>query len=143
MRVLLLGAALAVFMFNWGTLGIAHHRNMLPTALFMGAAMSVTAFPVLARIMTERRLHKTEVGAITIACAAFDDLTAWVMLAFVVGVAHQQLDGMASGRQLDEDFGLAGSQVDMLLVVGNRLVQRRQVGIDQQVMMPGVGLHDT
>ena len=83
-----LGAALAVFMFNWGTLDASLHRGMLPTALFMGAAMSVTAFPVLARIMTERRLHKTEVGAITIACAAFDDLTAWVMLAFVVGVAH-------------------------------------------------------
>lgn len=84
-----LGAALAIFMFNWGTLKLDEHGGeMAPTALFMGAAMSVTAFPVLARILAERRLHKTELGAMTIACAAFDDLTAWVMLAFVVGVAH-------------------------------------------------------
>ncbi len=53
--------------------------------LFMGAAMSVTAFPVLARILTDRNLHKTSVGALTIACAAVDDVTAWCILAFVVG----------------------------------------------------------
>ena len=47
----------------------------------MGAAMSITAFPVLARILTERNLHKTKVGAVTITCAAVDDVTAWCMLA--------------------------------------------------------------
>jgi Kef-type K+ transport system membrane component KefB/nucleotide-binding universal stress UspA family protein len=59
-------------------------------ALFMGAAMSVTAFPVLARILTERNLHKTPVGAIAITCAAVDDVTAWCLLAFVVGFARAQ-----------------------------------------------------
>jgi Kef-type K+ transport system membrane component KefB/nucleotide-binding universal stress UspA family protein len=54
----------------------------------MGAAMSITAFPVLARILTERNLHKSPVGAVTITCAAVDDVTAWCMLAFVVGVAR-------------------------------------------------------
>jgi Kef-type K+ transport system membrane component KefB len=57
-------------------------------ALFMGAAMSVTAFPVLARILTERNLHKTQVGAVAITCAAIDDVTAWCMLAFVIAVAR-------------------------------------------------------
>src|SRR5205823_4798455 len=57
-------------------------------ALFMGAAMSITAFPVLARILTERNLHKTKVGAVTITCAAVDDVTAWCMLAFVVAIAR-------------------------------------------------------
>ena len=56
--------------------------------LFMGVAMSITAFPVLARILTERNLHKTNVGAVTITCAAVDDVTAWCMLAFVVAVAR-------------------------------------------------------
>jgi len=58
-----------------------------PVALFMGAAMSITAFPVLARILTERNLHKSTIGAVTITCAAVDDVTAWCMLAVVVGVA--------------------------------------------------------
>ncbi|HTM23284.1 MAG TPA: cation:proton antiporter, partial [Kofleriaceae bacterium] len=57
-------------------------------ALFMGAAMSITAFPVLARILTERRLLRTRVGALTIACAAVDDVTAWCILAFVVAISR-------------------------------------------------------
>jgi len=55
-------------------------------ALFMGAAMSITAFPVLARILTERRLRRSKVGALTITCAAVDDVTAWCGLAFVVSI---------------------------------------------------------
>lgn len=53
-------------------------------ALFVGTAMSITAFPVLARILTERNLIDSEVGAVTIACAAVDDVTAWCILAAVV-----------------------------------------------------------
>ncbi len=49
-------------------------------ALFMGIAMSITAFPVLARILSERRLLHTKIGSLTIACAAVDDVTAWLML---------------------------------------------------------------
>lgn len=53
-------------------------------ALFMGTAMSVTAFPVLARILTERNLIRSHVGSISVACAAVDDVTAWCILAGVV-----------------------------------------------------------
>jgi Kef-type K+ transport system membrane component KefB len=45
----------------------------------MGIAMSITAFPVLARIVQERGLHKTKLGAIAITCAAADDITAWCL----------------------------------------------------------------
>jgi Kef-type K+ transport system membrane component KefB len=53
-------------------------------ALFMGTAMSITAFPVLARILTERRMLHTKVGTVAIACAAVDDVTGWCVLAGVV-----------------------------------------------------------
>ena len=56
--------------------------------LFFGIALSVTAFPVLARILSERNLTTTRVGSIAIACAAVDDVTAWCLLAFVVAVAR-------------------------------------------------------
>lgn len=59
----------------------------LPFALFIGASMSVTAFPVLARILTERGMHRTVVGALSLACAAVDDVLAWSMLAVVIAVA--------------------------------------------------------
>jgi len=60
-------------------------------ALFLGASMSVTAFPVLARILTERRMHRTRLGVLTLACAAVDDILAWSLLAAVltvVGAGH-------------------------------------------------------
>ncbi len=62
--------------------------DLLPFTLFLGAAMSITAFPVLARILNERRLLRSRIGAITIACAAVDDVTAWCLLAFVVAIAR-------------------------------------------------------
>lgn len=57
-------------------------------ALFLGVSMSVTAFPVVARILQERRLLGSKVGAIVVACAAADDAAAWCLLAFVVAIAR-------------------------------------------------------
>jgi len=54
--------------------------------LFMGIAMSITAFPVLARIVQERGLHRTRIGALVITCAAADDITAWCILAAVIAI---------------------------------------------------------
>lgn len=53
-------------------------------ALFMGAAMSITAFPVLARILTERNMLHSRLGTVAIACAAVDDVTGWCILAYIV-----------------------------------------------------------
>jgi Kef-type K+ transport system membrane component KefB len=57
-------------------------------ALFMGIAMSITAFPVLARIVQERGIHKTRLGSIVITCAAADDITAWCILAAVIAIVN-------------------------------------------------------
>jgi Kef-type K+ transport system membrane component KefB/nucleotide-binding universal stress UspA family protein len=80
----LLGAALALFIFP--KLGSAD-GDFTSFALFMGASMSITAFPVLARILTERGIYKTRLGAVTLTCAAIDDVTAWCLLAVVVAIA--------------------------------------------------------
>lgn len=55
--------------------------------LFIGIAMSITAFPVLARIVQERGIHKTRLGTIVITCAAADDITGWSILAAVIAIA--------------------------------------------------------
>jgi Kef-type K+ transport system membrane component KefB len=62
------------------------HVSFLAFALFMGIAMSITAFPVLARIVQERGLTKTPLGAMVITCAAADDVTAWCILAAVIAI---------------------------------------------------------
>ncbi|HEU5057115.1 MAG TPA: cation:proton antiporter [Kofleriaceae bacterium] len=80
-----LGAGLALYLHG----RVADPAVSLVTfALFMGAFMSVTAFPVLARILAERRLLRSRVGTVTIACAAAADVTAWCVLAFVVAAAR-------------------------------------------------------
>jgi Kef-type K+ transport system membrane component KefB len=56
-------------------------------ALFMGVAMSITAFPVLARILADRNLTRTELGVSALTCAAINDVMAWCLLAIVVGIS--------------------------------------------------------
>ena len=79
---LVLGAALGVWL---------AHRNHLPHvstfALFIGTAMAATAFPVLARILTDRGLHRTRIGGLALASAAIADVLAWCLLAVVVALA--------------------------------------------------------
>jgi Kef-type K+ transport system membrane component KefB len=60
----------------------------LPFALFMGTAMSITAFPVLARILKELNLLGTKVGSMAISCAAIDDISAWLLLAILTAMVH-------------------------------------------------------
>ena len=62
-------------------------------ALFIGVAMSITAFPVLARILEERRMTRSFLGSTSLACAAVDDVTAWCLLAVVVAIVKS--DGLA------------------------------------------------
>jgi Kef-type K+ transport system membrane component KefB len=63
-------------------------------SLFIGVSLSVTAFPVLARILTDRRVERTRLGTLALACAAVGDATAWVLLAAVAGVASAAVVGI-------------------------------------------------
>jgi Kef-type K+ transport system membrane component KefB len=85
-----LGAALALVLYP--TLS-STDVSFTSFALFVGVAMSITAFPVLARILTDRRMHKTPLGTLALGCAAINDVTAWCLLAFVVGVAQARVGG--------------------------------------------------
>jgi len=78
--------------------------EFLSFSLFMGIAMSITAFPVLARIVQERGIHKTRLGTIVITCAAADDITAWCILAAVIAIVK------------------AGSFVSSLYIIGLSLL---------------------
>ena len=74
----------------------SNNVNFIPFALFLGAAMSITAFPVLARIITENNLQGTRLGTLALTCAAVDDVTAWCILAIAIAVArHGRIDSQA------------------------------------------------
>lgn len=96
-----LGMILAYFMYStYAPQGV----NFLSFALFMGIAMSITAFPVLARIVQERGIQKTKLGTIVLTAAAADDITAWCILAVVIAIVK------------------AGSVVSALYVIGLSVV---------------------
>jgi len=82
-----LGAALALFLYpRLSQSGV----TFTSFALFMGSAMSITAFPVLARILTERNLLSSRMGTLAISCAAVDDVTGWCILAYIVALVRVQ-----------------------------------------------------
>ena len=87
-----LGAVLALFLYPRLSSSDVPFTNF---ALFSGVALSITAFPVLARILTDRRVSHGRLGTIALTCAAVDDLTAWCLLALVVGVARAEQAGAA------------------------------------------------
>ncbi|HLO00132.1 MAG TPA: cation:proton antiporter [Pyrinomonadaceae bacterium] len=96
----LMGAALALFIYT----PLAPAKTSFTAfALFMGIAMSITAFPVLARILEDRGLAKTNLGSTAIACAAVDDATAWCILAIVIAIVKSS--------------GVTASLVTILLVL--------------------------
>lgn len=76
-----LGSVLALYLFPRVSLPNVDFAGF---ALFMGVAMSITAFPVLARILSERKMLRTPMGSIAVACAAVDDVTGWCVLAYIV-----------------------------------------------------------
>lgn len=88
-------------------------------SLFLGAAMAVTAFPVLARVLQETGLNRTRIGVLTITCAAVDDVTAWCVLAVVVA--------MVNSTGPDDAIVIAGSSLLFLAAVlfGVRPLLRR------------------
>ena len=83
-----LGAALALYLYPRVAGSEVPFTNF---ALFLGIAMSITAFPVLARILAERGMTTTRLGALALTCAAIGDVTAWCLLAFVVGVVQARI----------------------------------------------------
>jgi len=78
----LLGGCLALYLYPRLA---SDHVPFTTFALFIGVSMSVTAFPVLARILTDRGLSRSPLGVVALTCAAIDDVTAWCLLSFVIG----------------------------------------------------------
>jgi Kef-type K+ transport system membrane component KefB len=82
---LLLGGLLAFFLYPGFAGGKA---TLFSFILLIGAAISITAFPVLARLLTERQMLGTRIGTLALTCASINDIIAWFLLALVVAVAH-------------------------------------------------------
>ena len=126
------GVALALVLFP--ILG-SPQGSFTSFALFLGASMSVTAFPVLARILTERGLYRTKLGAVTLTCAAVDDVTAWCILAVVVTVVRAT---GASGVLVT--IGLSLAFIAAMLLVVRPLLDRLAVYHEERGRLSALAL---
>ncbi|MBI1762351.1 MAG: cation:proton antiporter [Acidobacteria bacterium] len=96
------------------------HVNLTAFVLFIGTAISITAFPVLARILAERDLLRTKVGALAITCAAINDATAWGMLAGIVVLVRAS----DQSQPLWPVFLVLGGYVVLMFVVVKPALQK-------------------
>ena len=118
----LFGAALALGLYPRLSTGAVPFTVF---ALFLGVAMSVTAFPVLARILTDRGMSQSPLGNMALTCAAVDDVTAWCLLALVVGVAQAKIGGAV--------VVIVGATAYIaLMLLAARPLRRRLSRFDQQ-----------
>ena len=128
-----LGVGVALFLESRGLFGDVPR---LPAALFVGAAMSVTAFPVLARILTERNLQKTKLGVSAIAAAAINDVAAWIILAFVVAIAHTAAQAGHGGSHGKWDalrtVGLSAGFATLMLLIVRPFLKRLELIYERQ-----------
>lgn len=124
---MLLGLAAALPLYKL----VGPNKKFVAFALFMGVAMSITAFPVLARILAERRMLKRPLGALAIACAAIDDLTAWFLIAIATAVAVSGSFGDVAAT-----VGEAVAFVLVMWVVVRRILARMATAFDEVGRVP-------
>jgi Kef-type K+ transport system membrane component KefB len=74
---------------------VAGKVPLLGLTLFMGVAMSITAIPILGRIMIEMGINRTKIGAVVISAAAVDDACGWILLATVAALSKAGTDGFS------------------------------------------------
>lgn len=111
-----LGALLALLLYPQHSTVAGHEVSKLAMVLFLGVAMSITAFPVLARILSDRNLYRTSVGAFALASAAIDDILAWTLLALVVAVVNGQ-----NGTEVVRIVALTAAFALFMYTIGQRL----------------------
>ena len=122
-------ASIAVPLFLGGLLALLLYDSLAPVgvprstfAVFFAVAMAITAFPVLARILIERDLLRSQVGAMTLTCAAVNDLSAWCLLAAVLAMARSGTTAAAAGIVV-----AAAAYVTVMFMVVRPLGQRLEI----------------
>ena len=111
---------------------LAPDTRFLAFAVFVGVSMSVTAFPVLARIISERRMLKAPLGTLALSAAAVDDVSAWFLIALATALA-----GSGSGLDVLETVGLTAVFVSFMALGVRPLLARAAVAYDEAGRVPG------
>lgn len=108
---ILLPFSLGLLLGRWMHEALGLSGSSLNFALFMATAMSITAIPILGRIMLDLNMNRTRIGALTISAAAVDDASGWIILALVTAITRSTLHPLKLGLMVGETAGFALAMV--------------------------------
>jgi Kef-type K+ transport system membrane component KefB len=108
---ILLPFSLGLLLGRWMHTALGLNGSWFTFALFMAAAMSITAIPILGRIMVELNINRTRIGSLTISAAAADDASGWIILAIFTAIARSALNPAKLGLMILETVGFGGAMV--------------------------------
>ncbi|OXM66825.1 cation:proton antiporter [Amycolatopsis vastitatis] len=134
---LVLGFGVSAIGLSWVGIG-KDGVSPVTSMAFVGVALAITAFPMLARIITERGIASTKFGSLALACGALDDVLAWILLAVVLG--------MHAGSAGPVALALGGGALfaGLVFIIGRRLLAKamgsERLGVDHRVLITAMTL---
>jgi len=122
-----------------GLLGKVGEADLLPFALFMGITMSITALPVIARILMDLNMLKTDLGMLIMGSALINDLLGWIGFALVLAMiaVHPEASGFGPGLGVGGTIGLTLGFVAVMLTLGRWAAHRAMPFIQANTLWPG------
>jgi Kef-type K+ transport system membrane component KefB len=126
------GFALAWYLPQWFTVDNGGDSHLL-FALFLGTAMAISALPVIARILLDMKLLKTEVGTVIIAAAVFNDIIGWIFFSFILSLAGEN----SGGKGVTANLAAILSFAAFMLVFGRYGVNRVLPWVQSSLSWPG------
>lgn len=117
-------------------MGLVPGANILIFALFVGTALSISALPVIAKILMDLNLLRTEMGTVIISSAMFDDLVGWILFSFVLGMMHPGADG-SIGDSVKHTIILVLLFVGITLTLGRWLIDKIVPILQAHTTWPG------
>ena len=116
-------------------MGAVEGASRLIFALFVGTALSISALPVIAKILMDLNLLRTEMGTVIISSAMFDDLVGWILFSFVLGLLHPAGENLTGG--IRHTIILVVLFVGLTLTIGRRLIDRILPILQAHTTWPG------
>ncbi|SHO53024.1 cation:proton antiporter [Desulfopila aestuarii] len=126
------GFAMAWFFPQWFSAEPDNGTHLL-FSLFLGTAMSISALPVIARILLDMKLLKTEIGTVIIASAVFNDVVGWIIFSFILSMVNKGHDG----GSIQQTMLSIGGFALFMLIAGRFLINRTLPWIQTKLSWPG------
>ncbi len=130
------GFALAWYLPQWFTVENGSGSHLL-FALFLGTAMAISALPVIARILLDMKLLKTEIGTVIIAAAVFNDIIGWIFFSFILSLAGENNRDTSTAANLAANLAAILAFAGFMLVFGRYTVNRILPWVQSTLSWPG------